>query len=205
MGATSHRTPCSRPGATACRCIASRQAARSRTRRGRPRPPGMPYAAASYLRGRELGRALAGEVCTFDVVSQDARGNTQLFGGEPWRAELVGPYPNETPIEVPLTTAVMAPTAAQEHDGARRRVYARRDAAAVPTREAHRCVSAALRRASMLRASYRRGHRVARLLSAGSVLHSPSLLATHSATPSPAALWATASASGRCRRRARRT
>ena len=64
--------------------------------------PGLTYAPASFLRGRDLGRAVAGETMHFELASRDARGNAQLFGGEPWHAELAGPYPNNEPIEVPL-------------------------------------------------------------------------------------------------------
>ena len=65
--------------------------------------PGATYAPSSFLRGRELGKGIAGELLSFVLHACDARGNQQLFGAEPWVAQIVGPYPNTEPLEVPLT------------------------------------------------------------------------------------------------------
>ena len=65
--------------------------------------PGPPHAPSSYLRGRDLGRAVCGEPTAFELVARDACGNEQLFGGEPWQATLQGPYQtNAEPLEVLL-------------------------------------------------------------------------------------------------------
>lgn len=65
--------------------------------------PGSTYAPTCYLRGHELGRAQAGERTSFELVTRDARGNAQLFGGEAWEVVLQGPYPsNDSPLAVEL-------------------------------------------------------------------------------------------------------
>ena len=55
--------------------------------------PGATYAPSSFIRGVELGHAVAGEESAFELCSRDARGNAQLFGGEPWHAVIQGPWP----------------------------------------------------------------------------------------------------------------
>ena len=64
--------------------------------------PGPTYAPSSFLRGHELGKAVAGELTSFTVQSRDGRGNPQLFGGEPWAATITGPYPHAEPLDVQL-------------------------------------------------------------------------------------------------------
>ena len=39
--------------------------------------PGPTYAPTSYLKGRDLGRAVAGEPCAFELIARDSRGNRQ--------------------------------------------------------------------------------------------------------------------------------
>ena len=63
--------------------------------------PGPTHAPSSFLRGRELGRAVAGELTAFELVARDGKGNHQLFGGDTWQATLQGPYPTDgPPLEV---------------------------------------------------------------------------------------------------------
>ena len=59
--------------------------------------PGPTHAPSCFLRGRELGRSVAGELTSFELIARDGKGNHQLFGGEPWVAVLQGPYPTDGP------------------------------------------------------------------------------------------------------------
>ena len=65
--------------------------------------PGPTYAPSSFLRGHELGKAVAGRADELHGTEPGrGRGNPQLFGGEPWAATITGPYPHAEPLDVQL-------------------------------------------------------------------------------------------------------